>query len=188
MNEPLTFLAAGPTAFVARITNGRGRSQKGFSALPGRGREAFSEIVQRLEGAPDALKRLIPGRRRRKKLPAFIPHRSQSPKGRGRMKLARNLGAAASATVFAVDAVAEMRRAADARRNKSSAEGENGSAGSPAAGKRNGSDKAAPSKRKAASPTRKATPTKTAPAKPAPAAKKASAAKKAPAKRVATTG
>src|SRR5262245_2340319 len=189
MDEPMTFLASGPTAFVAGLTNGRGRWQQGFSCLPTRGREALSEMVQRLEGTPDALERLVPRKRRHHKLPAFIPHRLHRTNRQGTMKLARNLGAAASATVFAVDVISEVRRAAGARRNTSSSSGQrNGTGDSPAAARRGGPAKAAPSARKTASPTSKATPTKKAPAKKAPATKKASAAKKAPAKRVAATG
>jgi hypothetical protein len=185
MNEPLTFLATGPTALVARITSGGGRSQKNFSELPKRGQDALSEIVDRLEGAPEALRRLVPRKRRRRRIPAFIPHRSHDTKRPGTMKLARNLGAAASATVFAVDLVSEVRRAAGARRNNSSSGDATGTGRSPAAARRGGPAKAASSGSKASSPTRKATPTKEAPAKKAPAkkapAKRASAAKKAPA-------
>lgn len=192
MDKPLTNLATAPTALVAAAANGRRRRpKKGFSQLPGQARDVLLEVPQRLEGIPDTLERLLPRRRQRQRphLAALLPHRKRAKGRPGTMKLARNLGAAASATVFAVDVISEVRRAAQARQRHSGGEGAptSSSREQPAAAKKAGGAKSATPVKKASTRTSKAVSAKKAPAKKATGAKKATAAKKAPAKRVAAT-
>jgi hypothetical protein len=93
----------GPTALVGVLAEGGDLRSKGKTNL-----QLWGKARDSLDSVPDALGRLAQLR---------LPRRSGGRSKSGPLKLARNLGAAASITLFAVDMISEMRNAAEGRRS-----------------------------------------------------------------------
>lgn len=109
----------GPTALVSILAEGGDPRSKeiAHSQLWAKALARFPNGRQGLESVPDVLGRLARSMRSGSTFHVDLPRPSGSRRKRGTQQLARNLGAAASMTVFAVDMISELRNAAERRRS-----------------------------------------------------------------------
>lgn len=141
MDKRLIDLVAVPTAFAAsavgirhpatrpgmgaRLADRARDAVPEWAARPDLARKALPVVLDRLPS--DELARLLRPNRSRSRLTSFLPHRAHPSRRQQTLKLARNVGAAASATILAVDLVAVAKRATNSH-GPSPTRGEDGEA------------------------------------------------------------